>query len=333
MTSVHLVTAGGPADGGGHLSRTIAMAEAFAGTAARVSFEILRGAPTESQADRLRELGVGMASPSDDADAVVLIDLPDPNEVGTRWPAERLAVFDDREWFRGAAALVVQPSLATWSGSADAGRVLAGYDYAPIRSSLRRLGDEPPPEATPAEVVVCFGGSDPEDVGARVVPAIAAGGAWTTVAIVGPGYRGRLDEFGRAGRPTDPNVLRDPPDLEPRLAAATLVVSGAGTMKFELALLGRPMILLAVVDDQLPVGPPFAGTGAAEYLGDGRTIDPAAIVAAVTRLMADQPARAAMATRGRAVVDGRGAERVAAAVLELTSRRGGPPHPTDASTG
>jgi UDP-2,4-diacetamido-2,4,6-trideoxy-beta-L-altropyranose hydrolase len=331
MTAVHLVTAGGPADGGGHLSRSVAMAEALAGAGATVSFEILRGAPTDSQADRLRELGVGMGAA--DPNAVTLVDLPDPNEVGARWPAERLALFDDREWFAGSAALIIQPSLASWSGSADARRVLEGYEYVPIRTSLRLYADEPLPDATPAEVVVCFGGSDPEDVGARVVPAIAAGGAWSTVAIAGPSYRGDLVETWTGGASKGLNVLRDPPDLERRLAAATLVVSGAGTMKFELALLGRPTILLAVGDDQLPVGPPFAGTGAAEYLGDGRTIDPATVVAAVSRLMADQPARATMAARGRAVVDGRGAERVAAAVLQLTSRGRGAPHSTDASTG
>ena len=88
-------------------------------------------------------------------------------------------------------------------------------------------------------------------------------------------------------------------------------------MKFELALLGRPMLLLAVVDDQLPVGPPFAATGAARYLGDGRETDPAEVAAAVAALMADDPARAAMAARGRAIVDGRGAQRIAAAVLGL----------------
>jgi spore coat polysaccharide biosynthesis predicted glycosyltransferase SpsG len=327
MTAVHLVTSSGPADGGGHLSRSMAMAEALTGTGARVSIEILRGAPTRNQADRLHELGV--AGGRRGADAIVLVDLPDPNEVGDRWPPERLAVFDDREWFRRSAAIVIQPSLARWSGSAEAGRVLAGYPYAPIRTSLRRLAADPPAAAMPAEVVVCFGGSDPEDVGARVVPAIAAGGAWSTVAIVGPGYRGQLVELGDPVSSTDLRVLRDPPDLDRRLAAASLVVSGAGTMKFELALLGRPMVLLAVVDDQLPVGPPFAATGAAEYLGDGRTIDPEAVVAAVTRLMADEPARASMASRGRALVDGRGAERIAAAVLELASRAGVEARPTD----
>ena len=266
MTAVHLVTAGGPMDGGGHFSRTIAIAQALAGTGTDLSLEILRGTLTRSQADLLRGLGVRMDA---DDDAVILVDLPDPNQIGDRWPARQLAVFDDREWFRGSAALVIQPSLAGWSGSADTGRVLAGYEFAPIRTSLRRLAADPPPEATPSEVVVCFGGSDPEDVGARIVPAVAAGGPWSTVAIVGPSYLGRLAETGGENRPTDLVVLRDPPDLERRLAAASLVVSGAGTMKFELALLGRPTILLAVVDDQLAVGPPFAATGAAAYLGDG----------------------------------------------------------------
>jgi UDP-2,4-diacetamido-2,4,6-trideoxy-beta-L-altropyranose hydrolase len=112
-------------------------------------------------------------------------------------------------------------------------------------------------------------------------------------------------------------VVRDPVDLDRRLAGATVVIGGAGTMKFELALLGRPMILLAVAPDQLPIGPAFAAAGAARYLGDGRTIEPAAVGAAVAELMTDETARLAMAGRGRALVDGRGADRIAAAVLEL----------------
>jgi spore coat polysaccharide biosynthesis predicted glycosyltransferase SpsG len=122
--------------------------------------------------------------------------------------------------------------------------------------------------------------------------------------------------------PAGMHVVQDPADLDRRLATASLVVSGAGTMKFELALLGRPMILLAVADDQLPVGPAFAATGAARYLGDGRTIDPTTVAAEVATLVADGPARAAMSSRGPTVVDGRGADRIADAVLGLASRPG-----------
>jgi spore coat polysaccharide biosynthesis predicted glycosyltransferase SpsG len=88
-------------------------------------------------------------------------------------------------------------------------------------------------------------------------------------------------------------------------------------MKFELALLGRPMILLAVADDQLPVGGPFAATGAARYLGDGRRVEAAAVAELVTRLITDATARAEMGRRGREAVDGLGGQRIAAALLEL----------------
>ena len=289
------------------------MAEALTAAGTRATLGLLRGEPTAAQADRLRDLGVRREEPSE-VDAV-LVDLPDPNEIAERWPAKVLAIFDDREWFRGAAALVIQPSLERWSGPARAKRVLAGYGYAPIRGSLRELAASSPPGDQATEVLVCFGGSDPADVGGRVAPAIAASGAWSTTIVVGPDYRGRMrDAVGAAV------VIRDPPDLDRRMATAAVVVGGAGTMKFELALLGRPMVLLAVVDDQLPVGPPFAATGAARYLGDGRTIDAAEVATTVASLMADAPARAAMTERARALVDGRGADRIAAAVLQL----GGP---------
>lgn len=290
------------------------MAEALTAAGTRATLGLLRGEPTAAEVDRLRDLGVRSEEPSE-LDAV-LVDLPDPNEIGDRWPANRLAIFDDREWFRGAAALVIQPSLERWSGPARAERVLAGYAYAPIRASLRELAASTRQGDEATEVLVCFGGSDPADVGGRVAPAIAVSGAWSTTIVVGPDYRGRLSDTGDAAV-----VVRDPPDLDRRLATAALVVGGAGTMKFELALLGRPMVLLAVVDDQLPVGPPFAAAGAARYLGDGRTIDPAEVATAVASLMADAPARAAMTERARALVDGRGADRIAAAMLQLGELR------------
>ena len=63
MTAVHLVTTGGPEDGRGHLSRTVAMAEALTIASARVSLEMIRGTPTASQADRLMVAGLEMLEP------------------------------------------------------------------------------------------------------------------------------------------------------------------------------------------------------------------------------------------------------------------------------
>lgn len=314
--SIRLVTSAGASEGRGHVSRTVTLAEAFRKAGASVRVELLRGELSDRDRARLEAIAADTRPLDSAVDDAVLVDLPDPNEIAGRWPASRLVIVDDSNRLTSPAAVVVQPSLARWGGSTMAGRVLEGYAYAPIRSTLRRLAAERPPEAVPPQVVVCFGGSDPWDIGARVAPAVAGAGSWATVAVLGPGYQGRLGETGAVGA-TDLAVLRDPPDLDRRLATATVAVTGAGTMKFELAVLGRPAILVAAADDQLPIGAPFAATGAARYLGDGRELDPAAIGDAVAALMADEPARNAMANRGRTVVDGRGADRVAAAVLEL----------------
>jgi len=314
--SIRLATSAGAGEGRGHVSRTVTLAEALRKAGASVRVELLRGELSDRDRARLMAIAADTRPLDSDVDDAVLVDLPDPNEIAGRWPAGRLVIVDDSNLLTTPAALVVQPSLARWAGSTVAGRILEGYAFAPIRSTIRRLAAERPAETVPPQVVVCFGGSDPWDLGARVAPAIAGAGSWSTVAVLGTGYQGRLRQTDE-GSGASLRVLRDPQDLDRRLATATVAVTGAGTMKFELAVLGRPAILVAAADDQLPIGAPFAATGAARYLGDGRDLDPAAIGRAVAALMADEPARIAMASRGRAVVDGQGADRIASAVVEL----------------
>lgn len=245
----------------------------------------------------------------------MVVDLPDLDGAEERAPAARLVVFDDRDAFRGRAAIVVQPSLPTWSGGGEAGRVLAGFDYVPVAARYRELraaNVRPPrrPAGGPADLLVCFGGSDPELVTERLVPALARGRGWRATAVVG------ADHAGRAATLPIP-VVRDPGDLPERLAACDLALIGAGTMKFEVACLGRPAVLLAAADDQLAVGPPYAATGAAIWLGDGRTMDPAEVRDVLDGLVAEPGRLMAIGARAREIVDGRGAERVAAAILDL----------------
>lgn len=273
----------------------------------------MSGAPSPAESARALAAGLRLvdhrAAPP--AGAAIVVDVPDPNSVAARVEAERLVVFDDREGFAGEAAIVVQPSLPTWSGRATAGRVLAGYGWAPIGAAWRRWTERSPttPDGHTPHVLVCFGGSDPHDVTGRIGPVIGADDRWLTTIVVGPDYEGASAEVTA--------TVRDPGDLPRRVAEAELVVIGGGTMKFEVAALGRPAIMLAASDDQLPVGPPFASTGAALWLGDGRTIDPDGARDAVARLLADDSGRAAMSAAGRRVVDGAGADRLAAEIAAL----------------
>lgn len=329
---VHLITAAAHADGQGHLSREATLAAALARFGVEVTVRMLRGAPTDGQRAKLAAIGarleLGAGAPL--LGAVAVVDLPDPNEVAADLDPERLVVFDDRETYRGRAAVVVQPSLPRWSGPADAARVLEGYRWVPIRAGLV-AGARAASAAViaPAPVVVCFGGSDPDDVASRLVPAVADAvrtvlaaptGAGrvppATTAVVGPGYRGRLAE-GKAW-----TLLRDPADLDRRLAGARVALVGAGTMKFELAVLGIPTVSVAVADDQLVAGPVFATTGATRFVGDGRTVDPGQVARAVADLVVDSTSLQQMRQAARGALDGAGADRLARVILEVARGTG-----------
>jgi UDP-2,4-diacetamido-2,4,6-trideoxy-beta-L-altropyranose hydrolase len=309
-----LLTTAAPDEGRGHLVRSLTLAEAVVARGGQVAVQVLRGTLSPSEHAAIARLGVELhtgRAPLATGDACVVVDMPDPNDVAPSIRPERLVVFDDSERLRSPAAVVVQPSLPGWRGRAVADRVLAGYAWAPVRASVRARAERPRP-TQPDGLVVCFGGSDPADVTARLVPALAAavGDAAMTV-IVGPGYRGTLGPGGGW------RLLRDPGDIDERLAAARLALIGAGTMKFELAALGVPMATLAVADDQVTVGSAFALTGASHHLGDGRAADPAGVAAAVAALLRDERTLAAMGAAGRAAVDGRGADRLAGVILEI----------------
>lgn len=310
---VHLVAASAPDVGGGHVSRSLSLAEALVGRGTAVSMTFLGGSLRGEPARRAARLL--LADEPAPPDALVVADLPRADDAAGLAAADRLVVFDDRNAFTGSAAIVVQPSRRTWEGPGHAERVLAGFAWIPIAARYRALrdarpaGDELIRRERPT-VVMCFGGSDPHGVTERLAPALLAREAdWTVEAIVGAGHR--------ADNHLNLPLVRDPADLPERLAAADVVIVAAGTMKFEVACLGRPAILIAVADDQLPVGPAFAATGAAEWLGDGRRLVPERLIDAVTALLGDPDTRRAMGQRGREVIDGRGADRLAAAILEL----------------
>jgi spore coat polysaccharide biosynthesis predicted glycosyltransferase SpsG len=310
---VRLVVTAGPLDGRGHLGRALSLAEALAERGTAAELQLLDGTLSRNESARAAaaKLSVVAAGAPVPTGAAVVVDLPDPRAAPTIDP-ERLLVTDDRDTFAGRAAVVVQPSQTRWRGPGSATTVLAGYDYVPISAAVRRRRSAALGAVMPAvgrRLVVCFGGADPGNVTGRLVGALAALDADVEV-ITGPSYRGSTE-----GWPLTP--VRDPADLVDRLATADVVVLGAGTMKFDAACLGRPAILLAVADDQLPVGPAFASSGAARYLGDGRMVEPAAVASAVRELLIDRAARSRIGSRAAEVVDGRGADRISAVLERL----------------
>lgn len=191
-------------------------------------------------------------------------------------------------------------------GSVD--EVLLGVRHALLRRSFR----VPPTTAETAprdRVVITLGGNPSAEVrafGREVAERLAAR---TPVELV----LGRV-EAGEVGAPGTPNVtehdiVRDAAAL---YARAAVVVAAAGSTVWELCASGCAGVLLAVADNQVPLGEQLARAGAARFAGPIAATTPAHVVSCVGDLL-DAPAqRDELARRARTLVDGLGANRVVA---------------------
>jgi spore coat polysaccharide biosynthesis predicted glycosyltransferase SpsG len=217
-----------------------------------------------------------------------------------------------------AARLWIRPGLAL---QGPAGGALCGPRWAPIRPEIRRarlLLDGASRAGRPPRLAILSGGSDAGRVLARALGALIEAAPalppFEVVAIVGPA----ADEPRLPAPPFPLELARAPVDLAARLAACTLAVTAAGTTVLELLCLGVPPLMLTVVDNQEGVAARVAAAGAGIDLGRPEDLNGSALGAAIGRALEERPR---MARRGRALVDGGGARRIAAAMLSVPRAR------------
>jgi spore coat polysaccharide biosynthesis predicted glycosyltransferase SpsG len=218
---------------------------------------------------------------------------------------------------------------------------LAGVRYVMLRDSVRALR---PPAAPRGDLALCadtgrkitsemgaprmvcfLGGTDAANAAPAVIELAAATGAPFAATVV-------------AAREATAKLLADVPlapgqcvtpipptdGLPAAAAAADLVVSAAGTSTWELLCLGVPTALIRVAVNQRVGYDATVSRGLAAGLGSVAAPAPDA-VAVLRCLLTDPGARAALAARGYGLIDGRGRERVADALLSSCGSSCGEP--------
>ena len=171
-------------------------------------------------------------------------------------------------------------------------------------------------------VLVTTGGSDPAAVALRVLAACEAvdARALEIRVVVGPYFtpvlRADLARLAAASRHAV-SLVEAPDDLRREMLWCDLAISTSGLTKYELAATGTPAILLSHDVAHAHNNLAFAALGTAQDLGEADKLSPAALAAAIARLLADADARETMARRGRQTVDGKGAARIADAIENL----------------
>jgi spore coat polysaccharide biosynthesis predicted glycosyltransferase SpsG len=191
---------------------------------------------------------------------------------------------------------------------AGASAFLGGAAFALIRSAFMearetvlRVG------SARRTVLVSTGATDIDGIAATVsIQLLDEDASLEVVRVVGPDAQN--------ASPVDQKRLRllvAPPSLAEALARATIYVGAAGTTAVQAACVGIPAVINDAVPNQSDQAAALARAGCAVV------VDSRDLASECIRLL-DDPARCdVMAERGRALVDGRGARRVADAVRRL----------------
>lgn len=325
----------GPEIGLGHVMRCLALAGALKAMGAGVGF-LGRGYAPALQ-DKLRERGCASMTLSPDeaepeatcrrartfAANVVVVDLYGIAETYLRSLRDTgivLVSLDDRNLMPFPSHLVVNPNrfaldMLYHSSTGDT-QFLLGPTYFLLREEfLKACGALREIAPCARNLLISMGGSDPGGLAEKVVRAVAPLGLEIVV------IRGSASGDAFAAAWPNIRVIADPPNMAEWMLWADLAVTSGGGTIYELAATGTPGIILAQVADQERNAAAMETEGALASLGMGAGVSEDTIVSAVQALAGDAARRQAMSRRGRELVDGKGAQRVAAAVQALVQSR------------
>ena len=232
----------------------------------------------------------------------------------------RIAVIDDDAAVgEYVAELVVDPNVfaeaSRYEDRAEYTRVLAGPRYALLRREI--VGEPLPVERTSVgdRLLATFGGADPARVSELFL--VAVRGLPVAATLVVGAANPRVREIETLAMQT-PNVrvVYDATDMRTHYACADFAIAAAGGTCFELAFMGVPALVVVTAANQRRVAEGFSSRGAARSLGDTTGVNEETMRGEISALLNDPAARGEMSSRARAIVDGQGAGRVVAAMLE-----------------
>lgn len=307
--------------GGGHVMRSLALADALALDGWCCVF--LTGPETAAMVPELIASGHGRAAPAEASACDLLIvdhyGLDAGYERAARGWAKAVAVIDDLadrdhdcDWL---IDVTLGRRMTDYAGRVPAAaQALFGPHYALLRPQFRhaRAASLARRHGTVGRVLVNFGANDGKRLAAPALAALAAVMPGVAVDVILGALAPGRDEV-RAAAATLPlavNLHEHVADMAGLMSAADLCIGAGGGTSWERCCLGLPSVVVATADNQAGVVAALAQAGAIVSAGDWRQHD----IAAGLDRVAEPATRAEMARRGALICDGLGAVRVALAL-------------------
>jgi len=338
----------GAAMGTGHVMRCLALAQAWQDAGGQCVFVMAESTPALER--RLRDEGMKIqplaVSAGSLQDAKQTKDIA--SEQGVRWivvdgyqfGAEyqqaiksggfKLLFVDDNVHAESYSADLVlnqnmHASASLYAKREPYTRLLLGPRYAMLRRDFCGWRDwRRQISASGRKILVTMGGSDPNNLTSRVIEAIRQVPTQDLETVVLLGGSNPHLQAVKAAIGADQRSMRlitDAENMAEWMAWADVAVAGAGTTFWEMCLLGLPSVLLVLAENQRGVAAAAEEMGLACSLGDAAEASAPAIGSKLADLLNSYEKRSSQSEKGRALVDGRGAERVLAFLSDLELRR------------
>ena len=238
-----------------------------------------------------------------------------------REDVEFLIAIDDLGLSRVPADMVVN-TLANASAchysSLPHTRFLIGPRYTLLREEFVEVPTRRIHERV-GRVLITIGGSDP----LNLMPQLRGGareslGEIELDVVVGPFFENIESIEQEAVRFADRvRVHHDPKGMQPLMVAADIAIAAGGQTSFELAATGTPAVAICLAENQHDNLVALAADGTLVLGGNAQDSDLRfKVIEALRMLSSNRDQRMRMSARGRQVVDGMGAQRVAEAIIE-----------------
>lgn len=221
--------------------------------------------------------------------------------------------------YQCAAVLNFTVGASRLTYPASGAQMLLGPAYLPVRRALRLARTERIISRPVQRVLVAMGGTDPLDLGRRVVRALVqVAPEVSLLVVVGRDYLART-ELEREVRGMG-HVAVGLPNLAQALSWADLCVSGGGLTKYEAAYMGVPTAVLSQNDEQAWETRVFAQVGLCADLGLGSAVSDVELAERLIALLADGDRLAKLAREGQTRIPSDAPLRAAHALLAAVSK-------------
>ncbi len=185
--------------------------------------------------------------------------------------------------------------------------------YIPLRSEfVTRHAEQKVIRMHPEELLITQGGSDTYGFTPRIIQALTSMTSRLHCTVVlGPAFRHERElEQALDASVLNVSVVRCAERMDALMSHADLAVTAGGLTLCELACTGTPSLVVCAEAFELETARRLEGAGTSRVLGFGGELDYRLVPEAVDRLCADVEARARMSRCGKALIDGRGGERI-----------------------